>query len=94
MTDAQMASAAKRFPVNTPTTKEGYRYRDIFEQKFSGHKSAVDTVPGGPTVACSTAKAIEWDASFKNMADASGRAVGGVHNDAYEQPAAKRAKTE
>ncbi len=24
------------------------------------------TIPGGPSVACSTAKAIEWDASFQN----------------------------
>merc|ERR1711908_211368 len=52
VSDAQMASAAKRFPHNTPTTKEGYRYRDIFEQRFNSHKSAIETVPGGPTVAC------------------------------------------
>merc|ERR1711935_683740 len=44
VTDAQMASAAKRFPVNTPMTKEGYRYRDIFEERFKGHKSAVESV--------------------------------------------------
>jgi asparagine synthase (glutamine-hydrolysing) len=94
ITDAQMASAEKRFPVNTPTTKEGYRYREIFEEIFKGHNSAIDTVPGGPTVACSSAKAVEWDESFKRLADASGRAVGGVHVDAYEtEPATKKAKT-
>ena len=35
------------------------------------------TIPGGPSVACSTAKAIEWDASFSNPdnQDQSGRMV-------------------
>eukprot|EP00656_Telonema_subtile_P014658 TRINITY_DN17556_c0_g1_i1.p1 TRINITY_DN17556_c0_g1~~TRINITY_DN17556_c0_g1_i1.p1 ORF type:complete len:481 (-),score=156.52 TRINITY_DN17556_c0_g1_i1:91-1533(-) len=95
ITDAQMASAAKRFPHNTPGTKEGYWYREIFESHFKGHKSALETVPGGPTVACSTATAVEWDASFKLLADASGRAVGGVHVDAYAtEPASKKAKTQ
>eukprot|EP01035_Chromulina_nebulosa_P026794 gene26794-35121_t len=46
--------------------------------------AAVKTVPGGPSIACSTARAIEWDASFKNRADCSGRAVAGVHNEAYD----------
>jgi asparagine synthase (glutamine-hydrolysing) len=36
-------------------------------------------VPGGPSIACSTPAAIEWDASFKANADPSGRAVRGVH---------------
>jgi hypothetical protein len=45
--------------------------------------SAVRTVPGGPSIACSTPRAIEWDASFKGRADCSGRAVAGVHADAY-----------
>jgi len=98
VTDAQMASAAKRFPVNTPMTKEGYRYRDIFEERFKGHKSAVESVPFELSVACSTGKAIEWDASFAAIVggDASGRAVGGVHIDAYADVAespTKKAKT-
>ncbi|RLM26825.1 hypothetical protein BHG07_18135 [Brenneria salicis ATCC 15712 = DSM 30166] len=33
--------------------------------------------------ACSSAKAIEWDESFKKMDDPSGRAVG-VHQSAYQ----------
>ena len=37
-------------------------------------------------MACSTAAAIEWDASFKNMNDPSGRAVAGVHADSYKTP--------
>ena len=31
-----------------------------------------------------TAAAIAWDESFKNSADPSGRAVAGVHQDAYQ----------
>ena len=42
-------------------------------------------MPGGPSIACSTARAIEWDESFKNRADCSGRSVAGVHQDAYNQ---------
>ncbi len=41
------------YPDNTPRTKEAYWYRSIFEQHFP-QRSAVETVPGGPSVACST----------------------------------------
>lgn len=46
--------------------------------------SARLTVPGGASVACSTAKAIEWDASWSNNLDPSGRAALGVHVSAYD----------
>lgn len=46
--------------------------------------SARQTVPGGPSVACSTATAIEWDAEWSKNLDPSGRAALGVHNSAYE----------
>ncbi|MEZ9146678.1 asparagine synthase B [Vibrio sp. 10N.286.52.C3] len=82
VTDQQMEAAKFRFPYNTPTTKEGYAYREIFEELFP-LESAAECVPGGPSVACSSAKAIEWDDSFKNCVDPSGRAVQAVHNDAY-----------
>ncbi|MBE4579370.1 asparagine synthase B [Vibrio navarrensis] len=82
VTDQQMETAKFRFPYNTPTTKEGYVYREIFEELFP-LASAAECVPGGPSVACSSAKAIEWDESFKNCVDPSGRAVKTVHNDAY-----------
>jgi asparagine synthase (glutamine-hydrolysing) len=42
------------------------------------------TVPGGPSVACSTAKAVEWDAAWSKLLDPSGRAALGVHDAAYE----------
>ena len=82
VTDQQMEAAKFRFPYNTPTTKEGYAYREIFEELFP-LESAAECVPGGPSVACSSAKAIEWDESFKNCVDPSGRAVQAVHNDSY-----------
>jgi asparagine synthase (glutamine-hydrolysing) len=42
------------------------------------------TVPGGPSVACSTAKAVEWDAAWSKNLDPSGRAALGVHDAAFE----------
>ena len=36
-------------------------------------------------MACSTAKAIEWDASWSKNLEPSGRAAVGVHNSAYEE---------
>uniref|UniRef100_UPI001CB91D54 asparagine synthetase [glutamine-hydrolyzing]-like n=1 Tax=Erigeron canadensis TaxID=72917 RepID=UPI001CB91D54 len=83
VTDKMMLNATHIFPHNTPMTKEAYYYRMIFERLFP-QKSAILTVPGGASVACSTAKAIEWDASWSNYLDPSGRAALGVHDSAYE----------
>lgn len=38
-------------------------------------------------MACSTAKAVEWDASWSKNLDPSGRAALGVHDAAYEDTA-------
>ncbi|QUG76675.1 asparagine synthase B [Erwinia sp. E602] len=81
VSDQQLHTAHFRFAYNTPTSKEGYLYREIFEELFPV-PSAAECVPGGPSVACSSAKAIEWDEAFRNMDDPSGRAVG-VHQSAY-----------
>jgi asparagine synthase (glutamine-hydrolysing) len=83
ISDQQLATASYRFPYNTPTTKEAYRYREIFEELFP-LEDAAKCVPGGPSIACSSAKAIEWDESFQNNADPSGRAMSQIHNDAYQ----------
>lgn len=83
VTDEQMAHAAERFPVNTPLCKEEYYYRCIFEEHFPSD-SAARAVPHEASVACSTAKALEWDEAWKTMNDPSGRAVAGVHEQAYE----------
>ncbi|KAB5556505.1 hypothetical protein DKX38_007414 [Salix brachista] len=78
VTDAMLMNASFVYPENTPTTKEAYYYRTIFE-KFFPKNSARSTVPGGPSVACSTAKAVEWDAAWSKNLDPSGRAALGVH---------------
>lgn len=82
ISDQLLENAKFRFPYNTPTTKEAYLYREIFEELFP-IPAAAELIPSGPSVACSTAKAIEWDESFKNLNDPSGRAAVGVHNQAY-----------
>ena len=82
VSDEQMAHAAERFPINTPMCKEEYYYRSIFEEHFPSD-SAAKSVPHEASVACSTAIALEWDAAWKNMNEPSGRAVSGVHNEAY-----------
>lgn len=81
VSDRQMAEAAERFPIGTPMTKEAYVYRAIFDELFP-LASAAACVPTGPSVACSTPTAIEWDETFRNNADPSGRAVAGVHAQA------------
>ncbi len=82
VTDEQMAHAAERFPINTPMNKEEYYYRSIFSELFPSDSAAM-SVPSVPSVACSTAEALAWDPSFKNLNDPSGRAVKGVHENAY-----------
>ncbi|MCF2658103.1 asparagine synthase B [Parabacteroides distasonis] len=82
VSDEEMAHAAERFPINPPQNKEEYYYRTIFEEHFPS-ASAAKSVPSIPSVACSTAEALAWDASFKNQNDPSGRAVKGVHESAY-----------
>jgi asparagine synthase (glutamine-hydrolysing) len=82
VSDEQMAHAAERFPINPPQNKEEYYYRSIFEEHFPS-ESAARSVPSEASVACSTAIALEWDEAFRGMNDPSGRAVKGVHEQAY-----------
>ena len=70
-----------RFPVQTPTTKEAYYYRSLFEEIFagspvsSGQPSSV-AVFTQPSVACSTETALKWCGEQQgNQLDPSGRAV-------------------
>ena len=83
VTDAQMQQVNHRFPAQPPRTKEEYFYRSIFEEHFPSQAAAL-TVPSVPSIACSTPTALAWDASFQNMNEPSGRAIGSVHMDAYE----------
>ena len=82
VSDDQLENAKFRFPIQTPTSKEEFYYRSIFEQHFPSDAAAL-SVPQEPSVACSTKIALEWDEAFKNMNDPSGRAVANVHDDAY-----------
>ena len=84
VSDTDLAQAKHRFPTQTPTSKEEYFYRSIFEEHFPSESAAL-TVPSVPSVACSTPTALKWDKAFENMNDPSGRAVSKVHADAYEK---------
>lgn len=84
VSDEQLANAEFRYPIQTPTTKEEFYYRSIFEGHFPSDAAAW-SVPQEASVACSTKIALEWDEAFKNMNDPSGRAVANVHDDAYEK---------
>lgn len=81
ISDRAMASAQVRFPYNTPSTKEGYFYRTIFEEHFAPDACA-RCVPGGASVACSTPEALAWNPDLAAVVDPSGRAVRGVHQNA------------
>lgn len=82
ISDQMMDNARFKFPVNTPISKEEYYYRRIFDEHFPNEQAAA-CVKGGPSVACSTPEALEWDKKFKFI-DPSGRAVQGVHEDSYK----------
>ncbi|WP_457616985.1 asparagine synthase B [Lutibacter sp.] len=84
VTDEQLKNAKYKFPIQTPTSKEEFYYRSIFTEHFPSDTAAL-SVPQEASVACSTKIALEWDESFKNMNDPSGRAVAFVHTDAYEK---------
>ena len=84
VSDQQMQGAEARYPLNPPHTKEAYLYRSIFERHFPG-EPAVSCIPEGRSIACSTPAALRWDAQFASMADPSGRAVRGVHREAYRE---------
>ena len=70
------------FSLSLDLNKEEYFYRSIFEGHFPSDAAAL-SVPQEASVACSTAKALEWDEAFKNMNDPSGRAIANVHDKAY-----------
>jgi asparagine synthase (glutamine-hydrolysing) len=82
VSDEEFALAATRFPIHPPMSKEEYFYRSIFHEHFPSDAAAL-CVPSVPSVACSTAEALAWDASFQSMNDPSGRAVSKVHHDSY-----------
>jgi asparagine synthase (glutamine-hydrolysing) len=82
VTDNMFEKAEYRFPLQTPISKEEFYYRTIFEQHFPSDTAAL-TVPSVASIACSSQVALEWDESFKNRNDPSGRAVSNIHDKSY-----------
>tara|TARA_X000000950_G_scaffold175031_1_gene212717 strand:+ start:1744 stop:3402 length:1659 start_codon:yes stop_codon:yes gene_type:complete len=80
VSDNLLENAKHRFPIQTPKTKEEYYYRNIFSKHFPSDSAAL-TVPSVPSIACSSEIAIEWDKSFYNQIDPSGRAIITVHEE-------------
>ena len=83
VTNEQFINAENKYPINTPLSKEEYYYRSIFS-KFYPSDAAALTVPSEPSIACSSKIALEWDESFKNINNPSGRSVLDIHDDAYK----------
>ncbi|MBN2601344.1 MAG: asparagine synthase B [Candidatus Marinimicrobia bacterium] len=81
VSDEMFKNRSYRFPVNTPESKEAYLYRMIFEEHFP-EPASIQAVFVEPSIACSTAIALEWEKAWKNKADPSGRSVE-VHTAAY-----------
>ena len=84
ITDGMMERAKEKFQDRTPTSKEQYYYRKIFDKLFKS-KSAPLTVPVGPSIACSTSTALRWSKEFAGREDPSGRAVKGVHKHSLKK---------
>lgn len=83
VTDEDLKNASNTFKINTPQNKEEYFYRTIFQDHFPSEAASL-SVPSVPSVACSTPQALEWDESFKNLNDPSGRSVSNIHKESYE----------
>ena len=82
VSDDNLANAMRKFPIQPPTTKEGYYYREIFDEMYPSNEAAL-TVEAGPSIACSSPVAFRWSKEFEKMDDPSGRAVA-VHSKAIK----------
>jgi asparagine synthase (glutamine-hydrolysing) len=81
VSDEMFKNRGYRFPITTPESKEAYLYRMIFDEHFP-EPASIQAVVVEPSIACSTAIALEWEKAWKAKADPSGRAVE-VHKSAY-----------
>jgi asparagine synthase (glutamine-hydrolysing) len=79
VTDEMWAARGERFPEHTPRTREYYLLRSLFESHFP-HPCALDTVPKGLSIACSTPEALAWDPEWADSHEISGRAIKAVHD--------------
>ena len=83
VSDDELTHADRKFPIQPPTTKEGYYYRQIFDEMYPSNEAAL-TVEAGPSIACSSPVAFRWSKEFEKMDDPSGRAVA-VHSKAVKK---------
>ncbi len=83
VSNEDLKNAKRKFPINTPSTKEGYFYRHIFTDLFPSNEAAL-TIEAGPSIACSSPIAFKWSKEFEKMDDPSGRAVK-VHSKAVKK---------
>lgn len=77
ISDKEFNNRQKKFPINTPITKEHYLYRKIFEEYFP-HENCIKTVDHNTkSIACSTERALKWMniEEQSNLNDASGRSL-------------------
>lgn len=79
ISDKCMETLSSKYPHNTPRTKEGAYYRQIFCSHFQENdkNNFEKTVRGGLSIACSSETAIDWDISWSNplKQDQSGRMI-------------------
>eukprot|EP00884_Botryococcus_braunii_P006202 jgi/Botrbrau1/15583/Bobra.0288s0002.1 len=78
VTDEMWEAREQRFPEHVPSTREYYLLRSIFEEQFPS-PCALETVPKGLSIACSTPEAVCWDEEWANTHEISGRALRDVH---------------
>jgi asparagine synthase (glutamine-hydrolysing) len=77
VSDEDFKNREKKYPINTPVSKEHYLYRKIFEE-FYPHKSCIETVDrNAKSISCSTARGLKWMnlSENSNLNDPSGRSL-------------------
>jgi len=83
VSDKEFKNRKKKFPLNTPISKEHYLYRKIFEE-FYPHKACIQTVEhNSKSIACSTQRGLKWMNLKENskLNDASGKSIIDVYNN-------------
>jgi len=83
VSDKEYKNRKKKFPINTPITKEHYLYRKIFEEYFP-YENCIKTVDHNTkSVACSTERGLRWmNINEKSkLNDASGRSLLDVYKN-------------
>ena len=83
ISDKEFKNRKKKYPLNTPVSKEHYFYRKIFEEFFP-YKNCIETVDHNiKSIACSTERALKWMnlKENSNLNDASGRSITDIYNN-------------